>query len=316
MSGNGNGNNLEKRKETILVTGATGMIGKRLVAALLEDGHAVNVVSRDPDAARRALGGGVSAFEWNAPDEPLPERALAHVSAVVHLAGEPIAARRWSTAQKKKILDSRVTGTRRVVEAIARMPQKPRVLVSASACGIYGNRGDETLTEDSMQGSGFLAEVCKEWEAASAPAATLGVRVVNPRIGVVIGPEGGALAKMRPIFKAGAGASLGSGAQWFPWIHVDDVVGLVRAALRDPRYQGPVNAAAPGAVTNREFTRVYASSLRRPAIAPPVPPFALKLMFGEMGGMLLEGQRVLPAKASELGYAFAFPTLAPALTAA
>jgi uncharacterized protein (TIGR01777 family) len=292
-----------------LVTGATGFIGPKLVAAL-GDCH---VLSRNPDRVRAALPG-ATAFGWNAEKELPPAAAFAGVDAVVHLAGEPVAEGRWTAAKKQRIRDSRRIGTRNLVAAIEGLREKPKVLVSASAVGYYGDRGDEVLDEASPPGRDFLADVCREWEEAAQRAADFGVRVVMPRIGIVLGDNGGALAKMLPLFKLGLGGRLGSGKQWMPWVHVDDIVGLVRHALDHEQLRGPMNAVAPNPVRNDDFTRAIASVLHRPAVLP-APGFGLRLMVGEFAGILLSSQRVAPKVAEQSGYPFHYPELQAALAA-
>ena len=296
----------------VLVTGATGLIGRALIDRLLERGDHVRVLSRDPDAARVLLPAGVRAFPWDPKREDPPTLAVAGVDAVVHLAGEPIAAGRWSVARKREIVESRVEPTRRLAMALAAQRVKTKVLVSASAVGFYGNRGDEAVLEDAARGSGFLADVCAAWEDAARPAADAGIRVVHPRIGIVLAREGGALPKMALPFRFGAGGTLGSGTQWFPWIHLDDVVGLLIHAIDQSSVRGAMNTTAPIPVTNRELTRTLGRALHRPAVAA-VPRIALKLAMGEMAEMLLGGQYALPAKALETGYRFRFSTLDDAL---
>lgn len=273
----------------IAVTGAGGFIGGALVRCLSQDGHSTVVVPR------------------GRPDPALLEGA----GAVVHLAGEPVA-QRWTPAAKQRIRASRAEGTLHLVEAIASLASAPATLVSASAIGFYGSRGDEVLTETSSPGADFLASVCAEWESAAARAAGSGVRVVSLRIGMVLGPHGGALAKMLLPFRLGLGGRLGSGRQWMSWIHVDDLVALIRFALDERSLMGPVNATAPEPVTNAEFTRELGRALGRPAVLP-VPAFALRLLFGEMSEVLLSSQRVAPAAAQAAGFAFRHPRLAPAL---
>jgi uncharacterized protein (TIGR01777 family) len=229
---------------------------------------------------------------------------------VVHLAGEPLA-QRWTAEAKRTIRESRVEGTRALVGSLARLSPRPAMLVSASAVGIYGSRGDQLLTEDSAPGSGFLADVCAEWERTAGVANALGIRVVIVRTGVVLG-HGGALARMLPVFKLGLGGRLGSGRQWMSWIHIDDLTALIEFVLSGARLRGPVNATAPNPVTNAEFTRTLASALHRPAFAV-VPAFALKMLFGEMASVLLDSQRVLPKAAQAAGFQFRYPDLGPAL---
>lgn len=292
-----------------LVTGATGTIGRALEARL--DGDTV-VLSRDPEAARRALPR-ATALGWNGVDD-LPAGALEGVEAVFHLAGEPVAEGRWTEAKRARIKDSRVLGTRALVRSIAARPagERPRVLVSASAVGFYGSRGDEVLTEASAPGEGFLPDVCRAWEDEARAAEALGVRVVLLRVGIGLAREGGALARMLPMFKLGVAGKLGRGDQYMPWIHVEDVVNLFVHAARTESISGPVNAVSPEPVTNADFTRGLARALARPAIfAAPAP--VLKMALGEMACVVLASQRVLPERAVASGFAFAFPSLDDAL---
>lgn len=286
----------------VTVTGATGFIGRRLVERLLAQNHSVHILGRRP-------GSGAPFSVWDAGGgERPPQESLLNADAVVHLAGEPVG-QRWTPQAKRRIRASRVEGTRRLVEGLSALPRRPAVLVCASAVGIYGSRGDEVLTESSPPGEGFLAEVCRQWENAADLAQPLGVRVVKLRIGMVLGRAGGALARMLPAFKAGLGGRLGSGKQWMSWIHLDDLIDLIRDSIEHPEVRGVVNATAPNPARNAEFTRVLASVLRRPAVVP-VPAFALRLLFGEMAQILLESQRVLPQAP---GFRFQYPELAPAL---
>lgn len=293
----------------IALTGGTGFIGRRLVRRLTEEGHALHMLVRP---GRTGIGPSVECSVWDVLAGEPPAAALAEADAVIHLAGEPVA-QRWTPETKRRIRESRVTATRRLVAALARLPQRPRVLVCASAIGYYGSRGDEILTEDSAPGRGFLPEVCVAWEQAAAGAETHGLRVVRLRIGIVLGPEGGALARMLPPFRLGAGGRLGPGTQWMSWIHVEDLVDLIRLALSSDNLRGPVNAVAPTPVRNTEFTETLARILRRPALVP-APALALRLLFGEMGEeVLLASQRVLPKAAEAVGFAFRYPELGAAL---
>lgn len=292
-----------------LVTGGTGFIGRRLVNSLTRP----VVLSRDPERARKLLGE-VEVHRWEHPGALPPEAAFEQVEVVFHLAGEPVAGGRWTEARKARIGDSRVLGTRNLVTAIELLRQRPRVLVSGSAVGHYGDRGEEVLEESASPGSDFLAQVCCAWEAESNRAATLGLRVVTARTGIVLEQGGGALAQMLPPFKLGLGGRLGSGRQWMPWIHLDDLVGLLLHAAETSEISGAMNAAAPAAVTNREFTRTLASVLRRPAIFP-VPALTLRLLFGELASVLLSSQRVVPRVAEKTGYRFRYSTLDEALRA-
>ena len=294
----------------VLVTGATGTIGRAICERLAAEGHSIVVLSRRPENARVVPG--AQAFRWDAEREVPPVEAWAGVDAVVHLAGEPVAGARWTDEQKRRIRDSRVLGTRHLIDGMKALANPPRVLVSASAVGYYGNRGDAQLDESSAPGEGYLVDVCREWERQSERAREFGVRVVLLRIGVVLSKTGGALEKMLLPFKLGLGGRLGSGRQWFPWIHLDDIVGIVQHALVTPEAQGPLNGAAPGIVTNEEFTRQFAAALHRPVFFP-VPEFALRLMMGEMAAVVLASQRVLPKATIAAGYQFKFPDLTPAL---
>jgi uncharacterized protein len=296
----------------VTLTGATGLIGTRLVTALRERGDDVTVLSRSPERATQALG--VPAEAWTPTEGPAPASALAGRDGVVHLAGEPID-QRWTRDSRQSIRASRELGTRHLVEGLRGADPRPRVLVSSSAVGFYGARGDERLTEDAPGGDGFTAEICRVWEREAARAAELGVRVVQIRTGVVLAAGGGALAKMLPPFKLGVGGPIGGGHQYLPWIHVDDVCGLYLAALDDERWSGPVNATAPEPVTNRDFSKALGHALHRPALAP-VPSFALKALYGDMAEIVLTGQRAVPARALALGFPFRHPELDEALRSA
>jgi uncharacterized protein (TIGR01777 family) len=290
----------------ITVTGASGPLGSKLVDRLRARGDQVTTLSRHPS--------GPSALRWMPEHEPAPAAALEGCDAVIHLAGEPVA-QRWNDESKRRIRSSRELGTRNLVAGIEAVKARPRVLVSSSAVGYYGPHGDEELDERTPPGDDFLAEVCVVWEREAERAIALGLRVVTIRTGVVLDPDGGALAKMLPFFKLGAGGPVAGGDQYLPWIHVDDVVGLYLAALDDEAYTGPVNATAPTPVTNKAFSKALGRALRRPAVAP-VPAFAIRLLYGQMAEIVTKGQRVLPRKAQEHGYAFAHPDLDEALRAA
>jgi len=291
--------------DRILISGASGPIGTALVASFGPLG--IEVVRLARGAARNA--GQVS---WD-PLAPLSPAAVSGFDAVVHLAGESVVGR-WTADKKKAIRDSRVLGTRHLVAALAQAEVKPRVLVCASAVGFYGDRGDELLREESPSGQGFLPEVCREWEDASRIAGDAGIRTVNIRIGLVLSAKGGALAKMLTPFKLGLGGRIGSGQQWWSWIHVDDIVGGIHHAMRSESLAGAVNLVAPNPVRNAEFTRVLASVLGRPAFFP-VPEFALRMAFGKMaaGELLLSSQRTEPGKLLAEGYEFRFRELRGAL---
>jgi hypothetical protein len=294
----------------VLLTGATGLVGLALIQSLADDGHTLVALSRRPEEAR--FHASVEMHPWEPEAGPPPAAALKGVDAVVHLAGEPVAARRWTAEQKKRIRDSRVVGTRNLVAALQAAAPRPSVLVSASAVGFYGDRGDELLDEHAAAGPGFLSEVCQEWERQSGRASEFGMRVAQIRVGVVLSAEGGALPRMLPAFKFGVAGRLGSGRQWFPWIHIADLVGIMRHTMQSPQVSGPLNAAAPGIVTNAEFTKVLAGVLHRPAFLP-APRLALNLALGEMGEMLLASLRVVPRVALETGYQFCYPRLQEAL---
>jgi uncharacterized protein len=326
----------------VTVTGASGLIGSALVAALREQGDEVTILSRNPARAREALG--VEAVGWNPLAEPAPVAALAGRDAVVHLAGENIA-QRWSARAKRAIRESRVLGTRNLVAGLlatcgeggksdgdafsgeggetaggstggeAGEDRRPATLISGSAVGYYGPRGEEPLDEDSPAGSDFLARTCIDWETEAAKASELGMRVVQVRTGVVLDREGGALAKMLPPFRLGVGGPVASGRQYVSWIHREDLIGMICAALRDERWSGPVNGTAPEPVSNRELSHALGRALHRPSLLP-VPGFALGLLYGEMAEIVTTGARVMPAKALVLGYDFRHPELGEALRSA
>jgi uncharacterized protein len=294
----------------VFVTGVTGLVGRALALRLATDGHEVTGWVRDEPAARTVLGEHVSLVRV-ADDDAALTRALGRADAVVNLAGAPVA-RRWSRRTKDQLVASRVGVTRRLVDAIERLPRRPSVLVSASAVGYYGDRGDELLDEQSAPGDDFLARLCVDWEAAAREAENLGLRVAMLRIGIVLDGEGGALATMRPAFAMGLGAVLGSGRQRMPFIHLHDLVELLVQALVDPRCAGPLNAAAPQPVTNREFSRALARVLRRPLLLR-APSFVLRMALGEAAGIVLHGQRAIPRRAQQLGFRFRFAELDQAL---
>ncbi len=289
----------------VAVTGASGFLGGYILRALAQAGHSPRVLGR------RAAGA-YPFFHWDPSSSLPPESALAGVDGVIHLSGEPVA-QRWTREARRRILESRRDGTRRLAEALSRQAVRPRTLVSASAIGCYGSRGDEPLTEAAAAGTGFLPETCIEWEARARDAESAGIRVVRLRIGIVLGKEGGALAKMLPPFRAGVGGPLGSGSQWMSWIHVRDLARLAEFVLVNDTVQGAVNAVSPAPVTNREFSKILGQTVHRPAFLP-VPAFALKLLFGEMAEVVLGSQRVLPQAAMQAGFRFEFTDLRTALT--
>jgi uncharacterized protein (TIGR01777 family) len=289
----------------IAVTGATGFIGSALVNHLLEQGHRVRAIGR----SRHRLPAQADFFAADLMAR-LPPGAVRGADAVIHLAGETVA-QRWTPEVKARIRDSRVMGTRNLVRAIQELEQRPRVLVSASATGYYGDRGEEELAEEAPPARDFLAQVCVAWEREAMEAQSLGCRVVRTRIGVVLGP-GGALAKMAPIFRLGLGGRLGSGKQWMPWIHREDLVRLLLFAMQQESLEGAVNATSPAPVRNADFTHAFAQALHRPALFS-VPEFALRLAVGEMAAILLASQKVLPRAAQAAGFEFAFQDIRQAL---
>ncbi len=290
----------------VAVTGSSGLIGSALVSFLGTDRHQVTRLVR-----RSPAGGGE--VQWDPAEGILDPSRLDGVDALVHLAGENIASGRWTPGRKAEIRRSRVESTKRLCESLARLVRPPKALVSASAVGYYGDRGEEILREDSPPGTDFLATVCREWEAATEPASRAGVRVVQLRIGVVLSQAGGALKKMLLPFKLGLGGRIGSGAQFMSWIALGDVVGAIGHALGAESLAGPVNAVAPAPVTNAEFTRTLARVLRRPALAP-MPAVMARLAFGELAdALLLASARVVPTRLEGSGYRFRYPALEGAL---
>jgi hypothetical protein len=290
----------------ILITGGSGFVGQRLCAQLDADGHDLFVVSRSPEKAAEVLPGGTDIRARIADfDDAAPE-------AIVNLAGEPIAEGRWTDAKKKRIVDSRVETTREVVELCGRLETPPKVLVSASAVGYYGDQGDRDVTEDSERNEEWLSDICVKWEAEANKAADHGVRVAIVRIGLVMDEGGGMLAKMLPAFKFGLGSKLGDGSQYMPWIHRDDLVRAFIFLLEHDECDGPFNGSAPNPVTNAEFTKKLGSHLNRPTFLPAPAP-ALKLAFGEMSHMLLTGAKMLPKRLQDAGFEFRYPTLDDAL---
>jgi len=294
----------------ILVSGMSGPIGTALLATLKSNGARIARLTR--------IGAKYSVSDeqqipWN-PAQPIPPESVSGFDAVIHLAGESIIGR-WTEAKKGKIRDSRVTGTTHLAQALAHSKHKPQVFVCSSAIGYYGDRGDEVLNEQSVPGTGFLSEVCREWEAATQPAVEAGIRTVSMRTGIVLTPKGGALGKMLTPFQMGVGGRIGNGRQWMSWIDLRDMVGAIHHLLKNDLLHGPVNMVGPKPVTNLEFTQTLASVLSRPAIFP-LPAFAVKLAFGEMGETVLLGsQRVEPAQLLGSGYPFRFHELRASLTA-
>jgi uncharacterized protein (TIGR01777 family) len=292
----------------VTVSGATGRVGRHLVAALKARGDDVIALSRDADRASEQLG--VQAYAWDLENEAVPKEALLGRDAVVHLAGEDVG-QRWTKEVKAEILDSREKGTRNMVHSIFETKPRPKAFICASAAGYYGDRGSDVVDEAEPPGSDWLSEVCARWER-QADTAKVGTRLVIVRTGVVLDAEGGALAKMLPPFKAGVGGPIGSGKQYMPWIHRDDLIGIYLAAIDHPSFNGAINAAAPEPATNKEFAKALGHAIRRPAMAP-VPAVAIKLMYGEMAQIVLKGVRMVPGRAAELGYEFEHPDLDEAL---
>jgi len=291
----------------ITITGASGLIGRRLLKNLGGNGHSLTVLSRH---AGTNVPPGVGVVAWDPMKGPAPEDGVRNANAVIHLAGEPVA-QRWNADVKRRIRESRVVGTRNLVQALSKLRNTPRTLVCASAVGYYGSRADEVLREDSAPDNSYLAEVCAAWEKEAVAAEAFGMRVVRVRTGVALDCRGGALQRMLTPFRMGAGGKLGDGKQWMPWIHLADLAAMFQFAVEN-EVSGPLNGAAPIPVTNADFTRSLAKAVHRPAIFT-VPAFGLKLLFGEMSEILLASQRVLPAAPEAAGFKFRFPELGGAL---
>ncbi len=295
----------------LAVTGATGLVGGALCQNLIQAGHQVVALARNPEKAREKLPT-VEVVAWDATSGHPPIEALEGLDAVVHLAGEPVAAGRWTSQRKRMIRESRVAGTRNLVEGLSHCQNPPKVLVSASAIGYYGTQGDGLLEETNHPGNDFLAELCQQWESEAKRATDSGVRVVLVRSGLILAREGGALPRMLPPFKMCVGGPLASGTQWMSWIHIKDELEAIRYAIEHDEIEGPLNLTAPNPVTNEEFSRTLARVLRRPAFFR-VPGFVLRLLLGEIAEtLLLKGQRVLPKKLEQSGYQFSFSNLSRA----
>jgi uncharacterized protein len=296
----------------LVITGATGFIGRALCDNLLAQGHALTLFTRG--SPRDANTGTKHWLHWTPGTLREWDAALDGADGVVNLAGEPIAERKWTHTQRRRIEKSRIDATHSLVQACAKAKQRPQFLINASAVGYYGPHGDEMITEEIAPGNDFLSVLCRDWEEEAKKAEELGMRVVRLRIGIVLGHGGGALGKMVEPFKYFVGGALGSGQQWMSWIHLEDLVGLIVQTIDDPRTAGPVNATAPTPVRNKEFCQTLAKVMHRPCWAS-VPSFALRMALGDMAEMLLTGQRVIPAVAEKSGYRFRYPTLEPALQA-
>ncbi len=290
----------------VLVTGGTGLVGAALCPFLTTGGHEVYRLTRSTPSEANDI-------PWNPDRGELPKARLEGLDAVVHLAGENIAGARWNANVKDRIRNSRVQGTKLLCESLTQLQRPPKTLISASAIGFYGDRGADLLNESASAGTGFLADLCQDWEAATEPARAKGIRVVNLRIGFVLSPQGGGLAKMLLPFKLGGGGVMGSGRQYWSWITLDDVVGSIHHCLMNEKLSGAVNATAPSPVTNREFTKTLGKVLGRPTVLP-MPAFAARMAIGEMANeLLLASARVMPNRLSESGYQFRYPTLEGAL---
>lgn len=295
----------------VVITGATGFVGQVIVKQLLEAGDEVVVLTRNVAKAAITLGSSCHYYQWNDSESLPPLEALEGADGIINLMGETIS-ERWDENQKKKIYSSRINGTKKLVEALEKLKNGPKSFISTSAIGIYGNRGPEELNESSTVADDFLAKVCKDWENEANKARNHGVRLAIIRVGIVLGKGGGALAKMLPIFKLGGGGPLGSGNQYMSWIHVEDLASMYVEALKNPSIKGVLNGTAPYPASNREFTKVLGSAVKRPAFLP-APAFAIKIAFGEMSQILLEGQKVLPVKFKEAKFKFRYPTLEMAI---
>jgi uncharacterized protein len=291
----------------VLVTGATGFVGKRLITRLRSAGHEVVITTRNGQKAKKIFGDQVKVVEWNAPHGAFPQEALNGVEGIINLMGENLAQKRWSPAQKLILRESRTEATKKIVKAISDQSLVPKVFVSTSAIGYYPANLTESLSEEHEAGESFLSALCIDWEKAIEQLPQ-GTRSVILRVGVVLGKEGGALAKLYPLFKLGLGGPVGAGAQVMSWIHVEDLVSLFKDALENSTFTGIFNAVAPRPVTNKEFTKALARAVKRPALFP-APPAALKLAMGEMSSIVLDSQSVDCKRLKELNYTFSFPTI-------
>ena len=297
----------------IVMTGATGLIGTRVVRALHRRGDSVTVLTRNPKRATERLPEGVAALKWMTEDEDDWTAAVDGADALIHLAGESIAEERWTDEYKKRIYDSRIATANRLIDAVEKAATRPQVLVSVSAVGYYGDSGDSEVDENTDPGNDFLAALCTDWEAAVHRAGQYGMRVVTPRLGLVLADDGGVLEKLLTPFKMFAGGPVGNGEQWFPWVHIEDVVGIILHSLDNDSVEGALNAVSPGLIRNREFAVALGDALNRPARFS-VPAFVIKLAMGELGETLLGGQRAIPRRTIESGYEFSYQTIESALT--
>jgi hypothetical protein len=302
-------------QQRVIISGATGLIGRALSRTLAERGYAVTVLSRDPASARAKVPEAAAHVAWNASEGGDWEATLDGAYAVVHLAGASVAGKRWTPSYKREILESRTCSSRALVEAMRRAAVRPQVYVTASGIDYYGPRGDEPVDETTPAGRSFLAEVCVAWEGEALRAESLGVRVAAVRIGLVLDKHEGALAKLLLPFSLGAGGPVLPGTQWWSWVHLADVIGVFLLAIKNEQARGPLNATSPEPARNHDFATTLGRVLNRPAVVP-VPLFPLQIALGEMAGpLLVERQRVIPKRTLELGYRFAYPTLEPALRA-
>lgn len=299
----------------IVLSGGTGFIGRALLKRLLEKGHTVVLLARNPDAARRDAENGVTVIQWDGKNVGEWRKEVDGADAIVNLAGEPVVGKRWTDEQKSRILGSRVNATKAIVAAIEQASMRPSVLMNASAVGYYGDVESGDVTESHPKGSGFLGDLCAQWEEAALKAERLGARVVCLRIGIVLEKDGGALSKMIPPFQMFMGGPLGSGRQWVPWVHREDLIHIILFALENKNLSGPVNATSPEPVTMKEFCSALGKAMHRPSWAP-VPAFVLRILLGESSKVLLTGQRAVPQKLRASGYTFRYPRLDEALIAA
>ena len=296
----------------VLVAGATGFVGKKLIKDLKEKGHEIVVLTRNIDAARFRVPVHCEISVWDPISKSLPTRVLKGVDAVINLAGVGIADGRWSSARKLEIIQSRILSTRRLVDAMTCMDKKPLVFISASAIGFYGNRSDQILHEEECKGHGFLSDVCQSWEDEALKAEEIGIRTTIYRIGMVLGHDGGALSKMLPPFKLGAGGMLGNGSQWMSWVHINDLSNMLIHTIDESSINGIYNAVSPNPVINREFAKIFGKVLKRPTIFP-IPQFVLKIALGELSDLLLGSQMVIAQKIIDTGFKFQYPQLEEAL---